>query len=120
MIKENKVVKYLLYAIGEIVLVILGILIALQINSANEVKKDRLLEQQYYCRLLEDVEQDKEQIILLISDAQERLEDSNKTYRRVAEACCQSFFSGCWHLFRERRIYQLDRSSIKISRLRMA
>ncbi|MBN4070094.1 hypothetical protein JYT76_00250 [Olleya sp. AH-315-F22] len=81
MIKENKVVKYLLYAIGEIVLVILGILIALQINSANEVKKDRLLEQQYYCRLLEDVEQDKEQIVSLISDAQERLENSNKMAR---------------------------------------
>lgn len=81
MIKENKVVKYLLYAIGEILLVIIGILIALQINSANQVKKDRLLEQQYYCRLLEDVEQDKEQIILLISDAQERLENSNKMAR---------------------------------------
>ncbi|MBN4046916.1 hypothetical protein JYU05_00050 [bacterium AH-315-P13] len=81
MIRENKVVKYLLYAIGEITLVILGILIALQINSENQIKKDRLLEQQYYCRLLEDVEQDKEQIILLISDAQERLENSNKMAR---------------------------------------
>jgi hypothetical protein len=81
MIKENKVMKYLLYAIGEIVLVILGILIALQINSANQVKKDRLLEQQYYCRLFEDVEQDKEQIILLISDAEMRLENSNKMAR---------------------------------------
>lgn len=53
----------------------------MQINSANEVKKDRLLEQQYYCRLLEDVEQDKEQIILLISDAELRLENSNKMAR---------------------------------------
>jgi len=81
MIKENKVVKYLLYAIGEILLVIIGILIALQINSANQVKKDRLLEQQYYCRLLEDVKQDKEQIMLLISDAQMRLENSNEMAR---------------------------------------
>jgi len=36
MVKENKVSNYILYAIGEIVLVVLGILIALQINSWNQ------------------------------------------------------------------------------------
>lgn len=35
MIKENNVRKYLLYAIGEIVLVVIGILIALSINNWN-------------------------------------------------------------------------------------
>jgi hypothetical protein len=40
MIKENKVSKYMLYAIGEIVLVVIGILIALQINNWNEGKKN--------------------------------------------------------------------------------
>ena len=39
MIKESKVSKYLLYAIGEIVLVVIGILIALSINNWNEQKK---------------------------------------------------------------------------------
>ncbi|MFT6046016.1 MAG: hypothetical protein ACI9WC_001721, partial [Arenicella sp.] len=39
LIKENKVGKYLLYAIGEIVLVVIGILIALQINTWNEDRK---------------------------------------------------------------------------------
>jgi len=38
MITQNKVSKYLLYAIGEILLVVIGILIALQINSSNELK----------------------------------------------------------------------------------
>lgn len=33
---ENKVSSYLRYAIGEIVLVVVGILIALQINNWNE------------------------------------------------------------------------------------
>jgi hypothetical protein len=32
-IKENKASKYLLYAIGEIILVVIGIVIALQINN---------------------------------------------------------------------------------------
>lgn len=44
MIKENRVSKYLLYAIGEIVLVVIGILIALQINIWNEERKERTLE----------------------------------------------------------------------------
>lgn len=39
MIKENRVSKYILYAIGEIILVVIGILIALQINNWNEEKK---------------------------------------------------------------------------------
>jgi hypothetical protein len=33
-----------LYALGEIVLVVIGILIALQINNANEVRKERIAE----------------------------------------------------------------------------
>jgi len=41
MIKENKVSKYILYAIGEIVLVVIGILIALSINNWNENEKSR-------------------------------------------------------------------------------
>jgi len=44
MIKENKVFKYALYAIGEILLVVIGILIALQINNNNEAKKSRAFE----------------------------------------------------------------------------
>ena len=39
LVTENKFSKYLLYAIGEIVLVVIGILIALQVNNLNEVEK---------------------------------------------------------------------------------
>jgi len=39
LLTENKFSKYLLYAIGEIVLVVIGILIALQINNSNENRK---------------------------------------------------------------------------------
>ena len=40
MLKENKTSKYLIYALGEIILVVIGILIALQINNWNEGQKD--------------------------------------------------------------------------------
>ena len=39
MIKENKASKYMLYAIGEIALVVIGILIALQINNWNSKRQ---------------------------------------------------------------------------------
>ena len=39
LLTENKTSKYLLYAIGEIILVVIGILIALQINNWNEIQK---------------------------------------------------------------------------------
>jgi hypothetical protein len=38
LVQENRVGKYLLYAVGEIILVIIGILIALSLNKANEAK----------------------------------------------------------------------------------
>ena len=40
LLNESKFSKYLLYAIGEIVLVIIGILIALNINNKNEIRKN--------------------------------------------------------------------------------
>jgi hypothetical protein len=51
--------KYLLYATGEIVLVVIGILIALQINRWNEGEKNNDLEEQYRNRLLEDLKEEK-------------------------------------------------------------
>ena len=42
MLTENKFSKYLIYAIGEILLVVIGILIALQINNWNEVQKGKM------------------------------------------------------------------------------
>ena len=56
MIKDNKTSKYLLYAIGEILLVVIGILIALQINNWNENKKERKLETKVLTELLSSLE----------------------------------------------------------------
>ena len=51
MLSDNKFGKYLLYGIGEIILIIIGILIALQIGNWNEIKKLRSSEQQYLLAL---------------------------------------------------------------------
>jgi len=46
LLKEGKTINYIKYAIGEIVLVVIGILIALQINNWNEGRKEALKEKQ--------------------------------------------------------------------------
>jgi hypothetical protein len=58
MIKENRVSKYLLYAIGEIILVVIGILIALQINNWNEDRKAKIVEDSFFANILIDLEKD--------------------------------------------------------------
>jgi hypothetical protein len=78
---NNKLGKYLLYAIGEIVLVVIGILIALQLNIWNAQQKQTKLEKEYYCRLLEDAILDIEQTSNLLGFAQDRLSASNQAVR---------------------------------------
>lgn len=56
MIAENKFSKYLLYAIGEIILVVIGILIALQINNWNEENKQSKVEKTFLKRLQNDLQ----------------------------------------------------------------
>lgn len=56
--EQNKVRTYLLYAMGEILLVVIGILIALQVNNWNEERKERQREVTYLHKLLEEAERD--------------------------------------------------------------
>lgn len=55
LLTENKFTKYLFYALGEIVLVVIGILIALQINNWNELKKIRAHEISQLKNIQEDL-----------------------------------------------------------------
>jgi len=58
MADDNKPLKYMRYAIGEIVLVVIGILIALQINTWNEGRKDRIVETDYLKRTHLELQKD--------------------------------------------------------------
>ena len=59
LLSENKFSKYLVYAIGEIVLVVIGILIALQINNWNENRKESKKEDQLIDVLITDLQSKK-------------------------------------------------------------
>ncbi|WP_299108782.1 DUF6090 family protein [uncultured Winogradskyella sp.] len=51
LLTENKFSRYLIYAIGEIILVVIGILIALGINNNNNFNAQRKVEQEYLTSL---------------------------------------------------------------------
>lgn len=63
LLTDNKFSKYLLYAVGEILLVVIGILIALQVNSWNENQKAEIVKQIYYKQLIIDLEQQKKHVL---------------------------------------------------------
>ncbi len=58
LLMENKTSKYFKYAIGEIILVVIGILIALQINTWNQGRLSKKMEHNYINRLIEDLVSD--------------------------------------------------------------
>ncbi|NER09816.1 hypothetical protein SAMN06265375_101665 [Muriicola jejuensis] len=62
LLEENKFSKYLMYAIGEIVLVVIGILIALSINTWNEDRKTDIRIRDSLVALRNDLVQDTLQI----------------------------------------------------------
>ncbi len=66
MIKENKVWNYLLYAIGEVILVVVGILIAVQIDNWNQHRNKVNEGDEYRERLISDLEADHRSITLRV------------------------------------------------------
>ena len=58
LLTENNFRKYLIYAIGEIFLVVIGILIALYLNNLNESRKNNQLENDYLKGVLKNIDVD--------------------------------------------------------------
>ena len=82
MADDNRPLKYLRYAIGEIVLVVIGILIALQINNWNEERKGKKLEQTYLIRLQNDLVKD---TLYLVQNIQHLKRQKANIYQFVHE-----------------------------------
>ena len=62
-IQDGQVRKYFLYAVGEIFLVVVGILIALSINNWNNEKELRKSEKQIYKNIYRKINEDKSDIL---------------------------------------------------------
>jgi hypothetical protein len=81
LITENKASKYLMYAIGEIVLVVVGILIALQINNWNINRVNWEESTKFNQRLLTEVDEN----ILLIDNKIEKIKSMITSSRGILE-----------------------------------
>ena len=75
---DNQFNKYLLYAIGEIILVVIGILIALQINNSNENRKLRDQELHYLENVKTDLNLNISELDKYITVRNSRIESANK------------------------------------------
>ena len=74
LLSEGKTGKYFKYAIGEIILVVIGILIALQINNWIENRKQNKTEKEFITSVKNDLKQDKAFIQLIIGQLEPRIE----------------------------------------------
>jgi hypothetical protein len=89
LIMENKTSKYFKYAIGEIVLVVIGILIALQINTWNEGRKARANEIKLIKGLIADAKADS----IFYTSRVELFGRQIETYQNIADLCSRSEFT---------------------------
>ncbi len=85
MADANKPMKYMRYAIGEIVLVVIGILIALQINNWNEGRKKEVLEIQFLKSIKKDLVSDTLYINRRINDSEKLIGNHYQYIHNVYE-----------------------------------
>ncbi|MEL7118353.1 MAG: DUF6090 family protein [Bacteroidota bacterium] len=78
-ISRNSFSKYFLYAVGEILLVVVGILIALQINDWSEVRKDRREEIELLQNITNNLQSDIHQIERITKATKNRLTTLDST-----------------------------------------
>jgi hypothetical protein len=99
--EKNKTGKYLKYAIGEIVLVMIGILLALQVSHWNNQSADRKLEKRYLSELILDLQTDSI-IISKIKEYSDRQALSKKKLtkyfegKQIIEDSLVSYFGDQW------------------------
>lgn len=100
--EQNKVRTYLIYAVGEIALVMIGILLALQVNNWNEERKQLSAEEIFITGVKDDLSQDQQYIqfivesaekkLLLFDDLKDRSIDLYENDRQALDSLVQSYF----------------------------
>lgn len=84
LLSENRVTRYLAYAAGEIFLVVIGILIALQINTWNEGRKTKKFEQEILFLIDQNLQRDSVLLAEELFKAKNALELTDRLLEQVA------------------------------------
>ena len=104
LLSENKFSKYLMYAIGEILLVVIGILIALNINNWNEKQKELAKEQLILKQLNSEYKSNLNQLDQKILMRNEALEACNNLLNHIDNPNSineDGVYQSLWTLFRD-------------------
>lgn len=116
LLNENNIGRYLSYALGEVILIVIGILVAVSINNWNEEKQQKKVEIGIFEVLVSDIQQDTAEVKQILNFYNNR----KATFLKIAHkpltedeinACdfCTNLISD-WKLFtiNKRGIYQLN------------
>lgn len=82
--EQNKVRTYIFYAIGEILLVVIGILIALQVNNWNEERKTKNFEQEILYLIDQNLQRDELRLSEVLSESKQAIEFTDRLIEQVA------------------------------------
>lgn len=89
---QNKTTKYFKYAIGEIILVVIGILIALSINNWNDSRKQKLVDNKYFKNLKNDLIGDRERLDLMIHYSEEKVKAAKRVMTSIKQDTVGSLY----------------------------
>jgi len=83
LIEQNNVRTYLLYAIGEVFLVVIGILIALQVNNLNEKRKAQNFEQDILYLIDQNLQRDSVRLAEVLFETEQGIEYTDHLIAQV-------------------------------------
>jgi len=122
LLSEGKTGKYFKYALGEIILVMIGILLALQVNNWNERRKGRILEQKILVQLKSEYEANLAQLEEKIYMRNRAIKASHKLLSFVDNPEMfdeETFYISWWHLAVDPTFDPLKNDIIGTDKLRL-
>ena len=83
LLQSGKTKSYLIYALGEIVLIVIGILIAWKINNLNDIRKNKIVELKIYQSLNEELDSNLKLLDSSIYRYEQNIKTISNTIRNI-------------------------------------
>ncbi len=130
LLNQHKITQYLAYAVGEIFLVVIGILIALQINTWNELRKTRSYEIKMLKELKSTLEKDRgyfasqiprlttkqnaaNRLLTMVENKEENLDTLNRYFSNLRFEVLFQYNSGAYGSIKSGGIDKISNDSIR-------